>query len=87
MIYDNCFFSRRFCAVLLASIPILGCGQFEQSVACANYLECLAEVSPALLGEAVQAYGPDGHCWLEDETVADLCYRACIVGLEQECEP
>ena len=71
--------------VLLAAAASLGlsCNRFEQSEICAAYLECLAEVYPTLLGDAIEDYGPEGDCWFEDQTVADLCYRSCSVALEQ----
>lgn len=44
--------------------------------ACAHYIDCVAAVAPAAVGEAVDNYGPEGSCWTP-ETV-DICIQACI---------
>jgi hypothetical protein len=54
----------------------------SQVEACRTYLDCLAEVTPIAVPEALDAYGPDGSCWVDDNTAA-TCEASCIAGAEQ----
>ncbi|MEM7152896.1 MAG: hypothetical protein AAF799_08635 [Myxococcota bacterium] len=48
----------------------------DQAGVCARYIECVAAVDPAQVGQAVEQYGPEGSCWTPD-TLA-VCSQACI---------
>jgi len=51
-----------------------------QDPECEAYLDCVAEVTPEALPDALEAYGADGDCWA-DEPSAEQCVTACRAGL------
>ncbi len=52
----------------------------DQSDACKRYVECTSTVAPSGLGPILDAYGPDGSCWGQDQDLWDTCNDACING-------
>lgn len=48
---------------------------------CGQYLDCVQETSPSLVGELLDAYGTDGDCWTSAEN-EQRCAEACAAGLE-----
>jgi hypothetical protein len=49
------------------------------SDACAAYIACTAETTPAGLDTLLVTYGEDGSCWAAGDP--DLCEKACRAGL------
>lgn len=50
---------------------------------CEAYLDCVAAVAPAQLGDLLDTYGPSGSCWEQGDDVEQTCIAACHSGLEQ----
>ena len=56
--------------------------QGTQSEACADYLDCAAEVDPSTFATLGSTYGPDGDCWSQGDAYADACTSACEAALD-----
>jgi hypothetical protein len=52
----------------------------EQSVQCADYLDCVGIVDPGSIGSLIDSYGPAGSCW-DDEESADICTNSCVAAM------
>lgn len=50
---------------------------YEQTAACADYLECLAATRPDEVDDAEDRYGEHGTCWDGDQDEASACDDAC----------
>lgn len=56
---------------------------FEQTAACAAWLECL---DPDMQDQLAGQYGPGGDCWTQSASVVEMCDADCVAGYNAECQ-
>ena len=71
---------KPFLAVVLLGLG--ACARVDQSESCRRYVACVraADARDGVTTDAVR-FEPEGACW-DNETIAELCDRACVRALE-----
>ena len=72
--------------VALAIAALGGCpAPVVAPYVCEALLDCAAATAPGDYGALIDAYGPEGSCWVDQET-ADRCGNACVTLFEGYAE-
>ncbi len=58
--------------------------QFDQTLGCMMWLDCLDPTARAALNPE---YGPQGSCWTQNVSTVEMCDATCVQGLGNDCEP
>ena len=56
--------------------------QFDQTLACKSWLDCLDETAQAQLADQ---YGAEGTCWTQTASIVESCDADCVQGFNAEC--
>lgn len=63
-------------------VSTTGGTSFEQTAACAAWLDCL---EPATQEQLAGQYGPQGTCWTQTAAIVEMCDADCVQGYNAEC--